>query len=368
MKNACICLKTKNEYLGDSGFSAVIDAFLSGGYTFDEVLCLNLENEKGVFDGLNGYKQACDNVVVVVGKAWLSSVRLLIQSLFPQDVYAGVTDGAGIFVDGDKTLFLLVSDLPSQGQERVQKVCLPYLQKKFGGRIEKLTLRAIGADERLVFDLIERAKRMSGGSLAYTHKRKYDEDVIEIFYDASVPKMLTDDVVRLFAENLVDNVYAYDDVSIEEQVIRLLKLRGKKISVAESFTGGGIARKLTSVSGASEVYFEGINAYHEGSKMNRLGVDGRTLMEQGAVSQEVAYQMATGLLATGNCDVCIATTGLAGPNSDKSGLPVGLCFLAVGNRERILVSRYKLDGNRDEITQKAINYALFSVYKLLKDI
>ena len=124
--------------------------------------------------------------------------------------------------------------------------------------------------------------------------------------------MLIDDVLRLFAENLADYLYAYDDVTIEEQIIRLLKLRGKKISVAESFTGGGLAQKLTSVSGASEVYFEGINAYHEGSKMMRLQVSDRTLIQQGAVSQETAYEMATGLLATGCCDICIATTGLAG--------------------------------------------------------
>ena len=234
--------------------------------------------------------------------------------------------------------------------------------------MEKIVLRAIGADERLVFDLIGEAKRMSGDALAYTHKRRFDEDVIEIFYDGSASKMLTDDVLRLFAENLGDSLYAYDDVTIEEQVIRLSKLRGKKISVAESFTGGGIAQKLTSVSGASEVYFEGINCYHEGSKRLRLQVGERTLLQQGAVSQETAYEMATGLLATGCCDVCVATTGLAGPNSDKSGLPVGLCYLAIGTREKVHVIRYKFDGNREEITKKAINHALFSLYKVLKEI
>ena len=148
----------------------------------------------------------------------------------------------------------------------------------------------------------------------------------------------------------------------------LLKLRGKKISVAESFTGGGIARRIVSVSGASEVYFEGLNTYDERSKIKRLGVSDFTLGSRGVVSDQVAYEMALGLLNTGDCDLSIATTGLAGPKSDKSGLPVGVCYIAIGTKERVTVYRYKLDGSRDEITEKAINYALFLACKRLKNL
>lgn len=368
MKNVCLLLKNRNEYFVDAPYASVIDCFLKGGYTFEEVLALNLDKERSIFDAVSAYKKSCDNVVVVVARAWLQSVRTLLCEIFPKDVYQGVSTGAGVFVDSEKTLFLLASDEALNGKEFVGKTCIPYLQKKYDDRLEKMTLRAVGADEGVVFDLLARAKSMSGDALAYTHKRRFDEDVIEIFYGKTVPKMLTDDVLRLFAENLADYLYAYDDVTLEEQVVRLLKLRGKKISVAESFTGGGIAKKITSVSGASEVYYEGINAYHEGSKHMRLGVSDRTLIQHGAVSQETVYEMTTGLLATGCCDVCLSTTGLAGPNTDRSGLPVGLCYLAVGTREKVHVMRYKFEGTREEITQKAINYALFAAYKTLKEI
>ena len=88
----------------------------------------------------------------------------------------------------------------------------------------------------------------------------------------------------------------------------------------------------------------------------------------GAVSEQTAYEMALGLLNTGDCDIAITTTGLAGPKSDRSMLPVGLCFIAVGTKEKVYVYRYKFDGDRTAVTEKAINYALFTAFKQLKNI
>ena len=180
--------------------------------------------------------------------------------------------------------------------------------------------------------------------------------------------MLMDDVLRRCVEELEASIYAMEDSSLEQQLVQMLKLRGRTLSVAESFTGGGIASRITSVSGASEVYFEGINAYNETSKIKRLGVSPQTLEKYGAVSEQTAYEMAVGLLRTGDCNVAIATTGLAGPNTDRSGLPVGLCYIAVGTTERIRVYQYHFDGTREDITKKAINYALYLAYMQLKDL
>ena len=78
--------------------------------------------------------------------------------------------------------------------------------------------------------------------------------------------------------------------------------------------------------------------------------------------------MVRGLLNTGDCDIALATTGLAGPKGDEFGKPVGYCCIAVGTRERISVYQYNFDGTRKEISEKAITYALFLAYKCLKDI
>ena len=233
---------------------------------------------------------------------------------------------------------------------------------------DKTEIRSIGAKEEQIKALIARAQAIDGGKVEYRHTRRYSEDVIELNYAEDISRRLSEDVLRIFAEGLEESIYALDGTALPAQLVWLLKLRDKKISVAESFTGGGIARKITSVSGASEVYFEGLNTYSELSKIKRLGVSEYTLKTFGAVSEQTAYEMAAGLMATGDCDICITTTGLAGPNTDRSNLPVGLCYIAVGTQERVFVYRYKFDGSREEITETAINYALFLAYKQLKNM
>lgn len=234
--------------------------------------------------------------------------------------------------------------------------------------MNNLILRTMGANHACVERVLSSIQQHAKNGITCHHVRNYGEDVIEIRCDANTSKALLDDIVREAVEVLDASLYALGNTTLEEQVVTLLKLRGRRLSVAESFTGGGLASRIVSVSGASEVYFEGLNTYNESSKIKRLGVSPETLKNKGAVSEQTAYEMAVGLLNTGDCDIAVTTTGLAGPNSDGSGLPVGLCFIAVGSRERVRVYQYKFDGSRKEITEKAINYALYLTYKQLKDM
>jgi nicotinamide-nucleotide amidase len=313
-------------------------------------------------------KKEYENIFLLSDKTALPiAKRYLVECMAGAQVYADFA-GAAIYDDKKTTVFLLSQDKTETGVNYVKNACVPFLQKKYNLRFDKIVLRSIGASAALVERLLAECNRLGGDAISLNHAQKYDEDVIGIVYDSNSPKMLVDDVIRLFAEGLGDTVYALNDVSLEEQLVTLLKLRNKKLSVAESFTGGGLARRITSVSGASAVYFEGINAYDERSKMKRLGVSEYNLRTAGAVSDQTAYEMALGLLNTGDCDIAIATTGLAGPKSDRSMLPVGLCYIAVGTKEKVYVYRYKFDGNRKEITEKGINYALFMAYKHLKNM
>ena len=235
-------------------------------------------------------------------------------------------------------------------------------------QVGRVVIRTMGANAACVESLVQELNIQAKNLASCHHVRVHDEDVLTIAYGNDTPKMLMDDILRRCVEELDVSIYAMEDCSLEQQVVNLLKVRGKTLSVAESFTGGGIASRITSVSGASEVYFEGINAYNENAKIKRLGVSPQTLEKYGAVSEQTAYEMVVGLLRTGDCNVAIATTGLAGPNTDKSGLPVGLCYIAVGTTERIRVYQYRFEGTREEITKKAINYALYLTYKQLKDL
>ncbi len=368
MNNVCIVLQ-KNINPSDSGVAAVLGAFSANGYAFSDVQFLLQSDENSVKESVQKRKNSADFLLLLADKTALPIVKGYIAEYYNDNFAQNIFGGAGIYKAQKSTLFLLSADNTETGAGYVKNVCMPYLEQIRGVRYDKTIVRAVGANEERVNGLLAQAMQMSGNKLSCFHTRKYDEDVIEITYDSNAPKMLIDDVLRTLTEGLGDTVYALNaDNTLEEQLVTLLKLRRRKISVAESFTGGGIAKRITSVSGASEVYFEGLNTYDELSKIKRLGVSEYTLQTAGAVSDQTAYEMATGLLDTGCCDIAIATTGLAGPKSDRSMQPVGLCFIAVGVKEQVLVYRYKFDGNREEITEKAINYALYLAYKHLKKL
>ena len=367
MKNVCIIVKDEVS-VRNGGEVAVLDAFYLSGYAFKEIRILSQADKETLASAVLSLKAEYENILILAEKSVLPMIRSYFSASFGNTTMVTNFGVAGIFADKRCSLFLLSADNSETGVGFVKNVCVGYLQNKYGLRFEEIVVRALGASEARVRSLLIEAERRADGKIAFNRVRKYDEDVISIVYNSNTPKMLVDDVLRLFAEGLGDTVYALNDISLEEQLVTLLKLRNKKLSVAESFTGGGVARRITSVSGASAVYFEGINAYNEKAKIKRLGVSEYGLRTVGAVSDQTAYEMALGLLNTGDCDVAIATTGLAGPQTDKSLLPVGLCYIAVGTRERICVYRYKVDGNRQEITEKGINYALFMAYRLLKNM
>lgn len=168
--------------------------------------------------------------------------------------------------------------------------------------------------------------------------------------------------------DFIENFEPTEYTAPEEILVSLLKAKKLVISVAESFTGGNISAKITSVSGASSVFYEGIVAYNEGAKNSRLGVDKDTLEEFKPVSKQVACQMAEGLLKGENAQIGLSTTGIAGPNSDDSNFPVGLCFIGVSVGGETTVYKYNFSGTRAEIVKKGTFYALNLAINKLKNI
>jgi nicotinamide-nucleotide amidase len=365
MKSACILLKNSKSNFSDLDYLSVLESFCACGYAASETRILCDADENKIIAAVLECKKEYNTLFLLAESKQLLGVKSLVLPLFKNETQS-LLNGMGIFSDQEKTLCLLSAKLTAECEEFIKAACIPYFLKTHG-RLDKFVVRAIGANALRVEQLLGKVEALAQGKILLRHARSHDEDVITAFYGETTPKMLIDDALRIFAEGLQDCVYALEDCNLETQLVHLLKLRARKISVAESFTGGGIAKRITSVSGVSEVYFEGLNTYNELSKIKRLGVREYTLKTVGAVSDQTAYEMAAGLIATGDCDLAIATTGLAGPNSDKSGLPVGLCYIAIGQKESVTVYRYKFDGTREEITKKAINYALFLAYKQIKN-
>ena len=146
---------------------------------------------------------------------------------------------------------------------------------------------------------------------------------------------------------------------ISQQLGKLLQSKDKKISTAESCTGGWISQIITDVPGSSAWFDRGFVTYSNAAKMQMLGVKPETLDTFGAVSAQTATEMANGALQNSDADCAIAVTGIAGPTGGTIKKPVGTVFIAWAykNQETKVIKK-ELTGNRFEIRQQSVKLAL----------
>jgi nicotinamide-nucleotide amidase len=159
-----------------------------------------------------------------------------------------------------------------------------------------------------------------------------------------------------------------DDITaLARRVGRALKRRKVEVSVAESCTGGGLAAAITRISGSSKWFDRGFVTYSNDAKKELLGVSQRTLKMHGAVSEEVAREMAAGVLARSPSPLSVSVTGVAGPGGGSRRKPVGLVWIGWGVRGGPLQARvFRFAGNRVEVRRQAVAMALQGLIDLLR--
>jgi nicotinamide-nucleotide amidase len=160
-------------------------------------------------------------------------------------------------------------------------------------------------------------------------------------------------------------VYGEDGTDLAEVVLDLGRRRGVRIAVAESCTGGMLGERLTAIAGSSDVFLGGVIAYDNSVKRSLLGVSDSDLAEHGAVSEEVATQMARGISERLHAGIGIAITGVAGPGGGTAAKPVGMVWVALaglGETTRCL----RLFGTREEVRERAAQAALDMVRRAIE--
>ena len=153
-------------------------------------------------------------------------------------------------------------------------------------------------------------------------------------------------------------VYGVDVADLESACFRLLKERGMTFATAESCTGGRIAARITALPGSSAVYRGGVVSYWSEVKADVLGVPQELLDAHGAVSEEVARAMAEGAKRITGADLAVSVTGVAGPDSDDRGNPVGLVYIGLATPEGTFCRRMApARRTRSRIQEMAANHA-----------
>lgn len=176
--------------------------------------------------------------------------------------------------------------------------------------------------------------------------------------DAATLDTLLDAKVEELKTLIPQYIYGYGKTPFEAAFGETLKSRNLTVSTAESCTGGLIAHRITSVSGASS-YFQGsVVAYDNRIKENVLGVKSETLEQFGAVSEQTVIEMVQGVLNVMKTDYAIAVSGIAGPNGGTPDKPVGTIWVAVGNATEVRTHKLQLSKNRMKNIEYTVNFAL----------
>lgn len=172
--------------------------------------------------------------------------------------------------------------------------------------------------------------------------------------------------IKIIEENINEYIYGYDNITIEEVVIHLLKSKGYKLGLCESCTGGLISSRITRIPGASSVLDRTIVSYSNESKIEELNVNRDTLEKYGAVSKETAYEMARGLLESSNSlDLVLSITGIAGPGGGSPDKPIGLVYMCIMNRNGYEIIKENFNGNRRMVQNRSAIRALNEIRKTL---
>ena len=234
-----------------------------------------------------------------------------------------------------------------------------YLRKLSGETIRSRTLKLFGMGESAVEALLrDRMNELKNPTLAPYAKT----GEVELRITAKAASEAEADALIAPVENEVravfgDLIYGADVGSLEEVVLALLKEKGLTLSCAESCTGGLIAKRLTDLPGASAAFKGGAVTYWSEVKHGLLDVPQELLDQKGAVSTEVAKAMAEGARKVFGSDLAVATTGVAGPDSDERGNPVGLVYVALATSQGTACRELHLGQTRDRVRTTAAHHA-----------
>ena len=221
-------------------------------------------------------------------------------------------------------------------------------------------LKAFGLSQKQVNEI----NTLSQKGVFIQVAQDYLDDTI-VIVNQNESEVVFQGILNRINEIAKDAVYADEDTSLEECVVKLAKSKNLKVAVAESITGGMVCSAIVNVSGASNVLYEGFVTYASASKVRRLHVKSSTIDQFGPVSKQTCEEMVQGLLANKEIQIAVATTGCAGPNTDEYGADVGLAYVGVGGSKGLTIKENHFEGNREAIRKSTTNTAL---YMLLNEV
>lgn len=286
------------------------------------------------------------------------------QAMLPKDCVIFPNDNGtapGMAIEKDGVHILVLPGPPRELKPMFRNCAVPYLMQFSDRIIVSHNIRTFGIGESSMAERVNDLFDAENPTVApYAKDGEALLRVTAMARTKEEAENLCKPVINEIKNRLDGFVYGVDYTCIEEAVIEKLKEKHMKVATAESCTGGLIAKRITDVPGASEVFDCGIISYANEIKHRVLGVSEDDLNKYGAVSEPVARQMAQGALKVSGADIAVSVTGIAGPDSDSTNKPVGLVYIGLADRDNVWVrelrtSRKDRSYNRYVSASNALN-------------
>lgn len=269
----------------------------------------------------------------------------------------------GFWIEKGKKIFIVMPGVPYEMKGMMDTFVVPKLEDMIGKRkvFQKMNnLLTTGIPESVLYDKLgDLEKLLNGASLAFLPNQFGVKMRITATGDSeeSVKNKL-DEIEQKMRSIIGRFIYGKGDDSLEAIISKLLIDRNLKLAVAESCTGGLISHRITNVSGSSKFLERGIVAYSNAAKVELLKVNEDSIAKHGAVSIEVARQMAEGIKSVSGSDIGLAITGIMGPTGATSNKPVGLVYIGICDDKICTAKEFRFGDdrilNKDRASQAAL--------------
>lgn len=273
----------------------------------------------------------------------------------------------GMWFEDAGRVIVSLPGVPFEMEHLMEDEVMPHLKAHFAlKQIVHRTLITAGLAESLLAERIEKWEEALPSYLKLAYLPA--PGIVRLRLSAYEVEGLTvgEEIERQFAllrELIPDYVVGFETATVEEQVHQMLIEKGRTLAVAESCTGGKIASKFTAMAGASAYLLAGVVAYANEAKRDILGVDPEMIARYGAVSEQVAREMAEGVRRISGADYALATTGIAGPTGGTEQKPVGTVWFALATTTETVALKHACGTDRGQVIDRATAFAI----RLLRD-
>lgn len=273
----------------------------------------------------------------------------------------------GLIVEEAGKIVVCLPGPPREMEPMFDNNIVPYLKMRFGLSfiLKTRVIKTTGLAEIRVNSIIKDLLNLKPPTTVGIYAKLCEVDLVIMAKAQSnrQARRAISTIEKKIRSRLKDYIFGYDDETLEAAVGRILTSGKKTIAVAESCTGGLISTRLTDVSGSSKYFVRGAIPYSNEIKVRFVGVNERTLKRYGAVSRQVALEMARGIKRIAGVDIGLAVTGIAGPTGGTRIKPVGLVYLALATAKKSTAKEFRFRGSRQEIKFQASQAALDMIRK-----